>query len=57
MPPLPVPPPAPPSVRLNVFGLTYRYHPNLVMKIEFVEGGSNGIRAPIGVLSSISLLF
>jgi hypothetical protein len=51
------PPPPPPTVRLNVIGLTYRYHPNLVMKFEFVEGSIGGIRSPVGVLSSISLLF
>jgi hypothetical protein len=56
-PPPPPLPPAPPTVRLNIIGLTFRYHPNLVMKVEFVNGSDGPIRAPIGVLSSISLLF
>jgi hypothetical protein len=56
-PPLPPLPPPPPTVRLNIVGLTYRYQPNIVMKIEFVDGSNGAIRAPIGVLSSISLLF
>jgi hypothetical protein len=60
-PPVPIPiggySPPPPTVTLNVLGLTYRFRPNLVGKIEFVDGHFGSIPVPVGVLSSVSLLF
>jgi hypothetical protein len=50
--------PPPPTIRLNVVGLTYRFRPNLVGKIEFVQGNRIGqFPVPVGVLSSVSVLF
>ena len=50
--------PPPPTLRLNVIGLTYRFRQNLVGKIEFVDGNRIGqLPTPVGVLSSLSVLF
>ena len=50
--------PPPPTLRLNVIGLTYRFRPSLVGKIEFVDGNHTGqFPTPVGVLSSLSVLF
>jgi hypothetical protein len=50
--------PPPPTVRLNIVGLTYRFRPNLVGKIELVDGNHIGqVPAPVGVLTSLSVLF
>jgi hypothetical protein len=57
LPPGSPPSPPPPTVTLNVIGLTYRFRPNLVGKIEFVDGHVGSIPVPIGVLSSVSVLF
>ncbi len=50
--------PPPPTIRLNIIGLTYRFRPSLVGKIEFVDGDRIGqLPTPVGVLSSLSVLF
>jgi hypothetical protein len=50
--------PPPPTLRLNVIGLTYRFRPSLVGKIEFVQGNHTGsLPTPEGMLSSLSVLF
>jgi hypothetical protein len=50
--------PPPPTIRLNIIGMTYRFRPSLVGKIEFVDGDRIGqLPTPVGVLSSLSVLF
>lgn len=47
----------PNATELRVLGLNYRLRPALVLKVEWVGSTHNTVRAPDGLLSSISVLF
>lgn len=47
----------PDPTELRVLGVNYRLHPALVLKAEWIGSTHNTVDAPVGLLTSISVLF